>query len=197
LINQAQSLSNVDYFFFPHTPDIIPKDFLEKYNCIGFHTGDLPDDRGGSPIQHKILKGEYVTNVSALKLSENIDGGEIYSQRKIDLSFGNIETIVQDISNIVAELIIEIIMENPTPIKQKPGGFILKRLTENDSRFSLEELSPRQIYDRIRMLDGLDYPKANVVIGTHTITLSEAVYDNYEISFKCSIRLGDDNAKHL
>ena len=50
---------------------------MKRSNCIGFHTGDLPGDRGGSPIQHKILRGEYDTFVSAMKLVNEIDAGDL------------------------------------------------------------------------------------------------------------------------
>ena len=197
LIAKEHALSEVDFFFFPHSSEIIPTSFLKKYNCIGFHTGDLPNDRGGSPIQHKILKGEYLTKISALRLTDQIDGGEIYVQRDIDLSIGNIEEILQEISNIVAEMILEIITKKPTPMRQPAGGTISRRLAKDDSRFSIEDLNYRQIYDRIRMLDGLDYPKANIVLGRHIITLSEAKIDGSKLTFKCSIEIGDNDASHL
>lgn len=194
LVSNEPVLSEVDYFFFPHSSEIIPTDFLKTYNCIGFHTGDLPNDRGGSPIQHKIRRGEYLTKVSAIRLTERIDGGEVYLQKDIDLTFGSIEELIQEISNIVAEMIYTIIKDKPLPVRQLLGGAISKRLVKGDSRFCIDNLNHRQIYDHIRMLDGLDYPKANMVLGKHVIFLSEAKFDNSELTFKCSIRIGDDNA---
>lgn len=197
LVSNEPLLSEVDYFFFPHSSEIIPTDFLKAYNCIGFHTGDLPNDRGGSPIQHKIRRGEYLTKVSAIRLTERIDGGEVYLQRDIDLTFGSIEAIIQEISNIVAGMIHTIVKDKPLPVRQPPGGTISRRLVRSDSRFCIDDLSHRQIYDHIRMLDGLDYPKANMVLGRHVIFLSEAKFDTSELTFKCTIRIGDDDATQL
>ena len=57
----------------PHFSQIIPTKFLNKYLFVGFHTGNLPNDRGGSPIQNKILLREYETYINALILSEEVD----------------------------------------------------------------------------------------------------------------------------
>ena len=59
--------SNFDFIFFPHVSEIIPTGIYENFLCIGFHTGDLPADRGGSPIQNKILTNSLLTSVSTLK----------------------------------------------------------------------------------------------------------------------------------
>ena len=47
---------NPDYVIMFHWSEILPKKFYEKINCICVHTGNLPKDRGGSPIQNQILK---------------------------------------------------------------------------------------------------------------------------------------------
>ena len=80
-----------EYIFFPHYSKVIPGGFLQLHSCIGFHTGDLPADRGGSPIQHKILKGEYKTWVSAINLIEEIDAGDVLCQEPVSLEHGSID----------------------------------------------------------------------------------------------------------
>ena len=183
----------IEYFFFPFYSEIIPEEFVEIHTCIGFHTGDLPNDRGGSPIQHKILLGEYLTNVSALRLSKTIDGGDIYLQQEIDLSEGNIVEVISKISDLITTMILRILKEAPTANKQAAGGTVRKRLTPSDSEFEISNLTLRQIYDRIRMLDGLDYEKANLVIGRHRIILSEAKLNKDSLSFHARIENKDNH----
>jgi len=177
----------IEYFFFPHYSEIIPEDFIDRYTCIGFHTGDLPNDRGGSPIQHKILRGEYLTKVSALRLSKRIDGGDIYLQQDVNLSEGTIVEVIDKISELIAKMILKFLEETPAPKKQALGGSLRKRLTPADSRIELSGLTRRQIYDRIRMLDGLDYEKAHLVIGGHRIILSEAKFSEDSLTFQARI----------
>lgn len=45
-----------DYIFFPHWSWLVPEDIFKTYECIGFHLGDLPYGRGGSPLQNHIIK---------------------------------------------------------------------------------------------------------------------------------------------
>ena len=172
-----------DYIFFPHYSRIVPVWFLAQNNCIGFHTGDLPKDRGGSPIQHKILRGEYFTFVSALKLIEKIDAGDIICREKISLEFGSIEETLKRISKIIAQMIFTILTENPVPIPQVGTGNISHRFKSQDSEFDLSTLKVREIYDRIRMLDGLDYPSARVVVGSYTLLMSNAQLRDGKLTF--------------
>jgi methionyl-tRNA formyltransferase len=169
-----------DFIFFPHYSKIIPTQFLEGHTCIGFHTGDLPQDRGGSPIQHKILRAEYSTRVSAIRLTHQVDAGDIFSQEFVSLEHGSIEKILRNISKIIATLIRYILVENPEPIPQIGPSSSFPRLSFQTSKLNIEELELRQIYDKIRMLDGLDYPSAYIEIGRYRVYLSGAeLHDNH------------------
>ena len=46
------------FVFFPHWRWKVPKWLLDRTTCIGFHLGDLPHGRGGSPVQWRILEGK-------------------------------------------------------------------------------------------------------------------------------------------
>jgi methionyl-tRNA formyltransferase len=174
-------------FFFPHISELIPNDFLDSHTCIGFHTGDLPDDRGGSPVQHKIINQQYKTKVSSIKLTEILDGGPIYCQREIDLSHGNIQEMLLRIAELIASMVVEIILNAPIPQDQSRVSSPKKRLQSSNSNLELGQLSNQQIYDHIRMLDGLDYPKATFIIGQNKFILSNAVLVQGRLSFKCEL----------
>jgi methionyl-tRNA formyltransferase len=169
------------YVFFPHYSSIIPDEILQRYDCVGFHTGNLPNDRGGSPIQNKILKGEYQTKISAFKMTKEIDLGPIYCQRKVDLEFGNIKDIIFQISKLISEMIFEITYSRINPIEQKGSGLVYKRLTEINSKMNLDELSIKNVYDRIRMVDGYEYPRAHIETVRYKIDFSNAKLDGEKI----------------
>lgn len=172
-----------DFVFFPHYSKVIPEIFLVRNNCIGFHTGDLPGDRGGSPIQHKILRSEYDTFVSALKLVSEFDAGDVLCQEPISLERGSIEEILKNISKIIAGMIRVILTENLTPKPQSGSASTSKRLRSQESELELEALNVKEIYDRIRMLDGLDYPSAHIKIGTYKLVLSNAQLQDGKLTF--------------
>jgi methionyl-tRNA formyltransferase len=177
--------------FFPHISEVIPENFLNNFICIGFHTGDLPNDRGGSPIQYKILAKEYVTKVSAFKMTKEIDAGDVYSSREIDLSLGNIKDLIDGIAEKVSEMVYEIVTLMPIPFRQTKTTASRKRLNANDGILDFENLTKLDIYDRIRMLDGYDYPRAYALLGPYRLEFSEARFEDDELSFLCRIK-GDD-----
>ena len=170
-----------------HYSKIIPQKVLDSYKCIGFHTGDLPNDRGGSPIQNKIISGEYKTKISAFQITKDLDGGPVFCKRDIDLEFGNIEVVISRISKLISEMIHEIIFTNPTPVPQLNIGRLHKRLTRENSIMNIDELSPKQIYDKIRMLDGLNYPPAFLETSSYRLFFSDATINKNGIT--CSVQI--------
>ena len=55
----------------------ISEKIFSNFLCIQFHSSDLPKFRGGSPIQNQILKKIYKTKLSAFKINQKIDDGDI------------------------------------------------------------------------------------------------------------------------
>ncbi len=180
--------ANFKYLFFPHFSEIIPKSLYSNFLCIGFHTGDLPKDRGGSPIQHKIINGKYKTKVSAFKIEKEVDGGPIYLQMNIDLSKGDIYEILLKLSKICSSIMGSIITKNLNPKPQKKLLPKKSRLLAEDSNLANLDMSLRSIYDRIRMVDGLDYPRAYLDIGKYRLEFTEGKYHGEEVVAVCKIR---------
>jgi methionyl-tRNA formyltransferase len=160
------------YIFFPHWHWKVPMEIWSKFECVVFHTAPLPYGRGGSPIQNLIIKGYVESPVYALKMSEGIDAGDIYHSINISLK-GTIEEIFQRVSHVVNELISLIITSNIIPKKQEGDAFYFKRLSITDNELQ-PHLDLNQIYDRIRMVDGLDYPRSYLTIGDIRLEFSEA-----------------------
>lgn len=180
--------SNFDFIFFPHVSEIIPKEIYENFLCIGFHTGDLPADRGGSPIQNKILTKRYITNVSAFRITEEIDGGPIYSQHVIDLSEGTIIDILHNLSKICAKIIFDIVLNPPIPIYQNGKVEVKIRRKPIDSLLPQNSVGLRSLYDHIRMVDGLDYPRAFIKWGDNIIEFTSAKIEDGKLTASCEIR---------
>jgi methionyl-tRNA formyltransferase len=148
----------------------------------------LPLDRGGSPIQNKILTGQYKTHVSAFKITGEIDAGPIYLKKEIDLSEGNIKAILQKLSIICSEMILQIVIHDPTPEEQKGQAEIKSRRKASDSLIPNDLNSLRSIYDFIRMLDGLEYPNAHIFVGDYIFEFTSAELINDSLMTNCVIR---------
>ena len=92
-------------------------------------------------------------------------------------------------ANIVEKLILKIINENPTPVSQVGEIVEFKRLKPGDNELDFS-LMPEELFDRIRMVDGLDYPKAFKKIGKYNIKFTDALIKNGKLH--ASVELGDD-----
>lgn len=144
--------------FIPHWSCIIPAEIFEKFECIVFHMTDLPFGRGGSPLQNLIVRGHRNTKISAIRVEEGLDTGDVYLKKELSLE-GSAQAIFKRANNIIFKMILELIKLNPTPIKQKGTPYNFKRRTPDMS--NIQELEKmEEIYDYIRMLDADGYPKA-------------------------------------
>lgn len=67
---------------------IVPPRILNLYpkGIINIHPSLLPKYRGPTPIQTSLLKGDYETGVTLIKLDNEVDHGQILAQRKLTLT---------------------------------------------------------------------------------------------------------------
>ena len=82
-------------------------------------------------------------------------------------------------------------MQNtPNPRNQTGDVVRFKRLSYKDNELR-GEFSINELYDGIRMVDGLDYPRAYICFGKDNIELSDAVLadDTLFAKIKCLSRI--------
>lgn len=155
---QHLTLLQPKIIFIPHWSYNIQKDIFLNWECIVFHMTDLPYGRGGSPLQNLIVEGKTDTIISAIKVEEGIDSGDIYLKSPLSLQ-GTAEDIFKRASGIIGQMIKDIINLHPQPQKQKGEVTQFKRRKPEDGNLNnLSEL--KKIYDYIRMLDCEGYPTA-------------------------------------
>lgn len=176
---------NPDYIFFVHWNWIVKSTIYNNYNCILFHTAPLPYGRGGSPIQNLILKGFERAPVCALKMIKKLDAGPIYFKKSISLK-GSLSSIFNRLNKAVNCLIYKIITTNKIPKEQKGTSYYFKRLNLEDNRLPLN-IGLKEVYDRVRMLDDADYPKAFIEYGDIKLEFYNAKFDNGNIKIKCKV----------
>lgn len=174
---------NPDYLFFPHWSWKIPEEIYKNYKCIVFHMTDLPFGKGGSPLQNLIIKGIKQTKISAIDVSKELDSGNIYIKKDLDISIGSAEEIFIKASRIIFfEMIPYIIKNNPTPKKQVGKEVIFKRRKPNESNIlNQKKLDLEKLYDFIRMLDAKNYPLAFIKLENLKIEFSEIHIKNNKL----------------
>lgn len=176
----------VDFIFFPHWSHKIPASVYENVECIVFHMTDLPFGRGGSPLQNLIIRGHKETKVSALRVVEEMDAGDIYLKKPLSLE-GTAEEIFVKTDQLIELMIQDILKENIKPSPQKGEVVDFKRRTPEEGQINeLEDL--KTIFDYIRMLDAPTYPKAYVELDHYRIEFSQAKLNDDE-SVEANVRI--------
>ena len=175
------------YVFIPHWSYKIPKKIFENFNCIIFHMTDLPYGRGGSPLQNLISRGIYKTKISAIKVEEGIDTGDIYCKDNLKLN-GSATDIFKRANSIIQKMIIYIIEKKIKPIPQKGKATIFKRRKPEESNIrNLNSII--KLYDHIRMLDADGYPSAFLENEFFKFEFNEAsIINNNEVIAKVKIK---------
>lgn len=174
------------YIFFPHWSWIVSDEILNNFECVCFHSSDVPFGRGGSPIQNLIIRGHQKTKISALKMVKELDAGPVYLKKNLSLK-GRAQKIFEDSSLIIAKMMKEIALREPQPIEQKGKASVFKRRKDKDNLLPINS-EIEQIYNHIRMLDAESYPQSYLELGKIRLDFSHAQFKNNEIQAKVKIK---------
>lgn len=175
-----------EYIFFPHWSWKVEKEIFSTFKCVVFHTAPLPIGRGGSPIQNLILRGYTESPIHALEMEDELDSGAILATRSVSLA-GSLTEILERCAPVVKEMILEICESTATRSPQLGSGERFARLGPEIGDLSRHQGNLRQLFDKIRMLDAVGYPKAHLVIGNYVYEFSYAKEMKSELHAKVRI----------
>lgn len=182
-----------DFIFFPHWSWKIPKKIYDKYKCIVFHCTDLPFGRGGSPVQNLISRGIYETKISAIKVVEQMDAGDIFLKKPLSLYGSSAEEIFIRMSKIIfGEMIPTILSGKIIPRPQEGKVTTFKRLKPMNS-FIQNDITLEELFDKIRMLDAEGYPKAYFELENLILKFSRATLYSDGIKAEVYIKRKEEN----
>ena len=128
---------------------------LPRYGCINLHASLLPEYRGASPIQSALLDGKTQTGVTVMKITEELDAGDILSQKVVPIDRSdNAQTLHDKLANVGAELLVETlplyIEGKITPIPQDDSkATYCTRITKEMGKIDWKEPAEK-IFNKIR-----------------------------------------------
>ena len=156
--------------FFIHWSNKIPSEIFKRFLCIQFHASNLPKFKGGSPIQNQIIRGIKKTKITAFKVSNTIDSGDICKKKDLDLN-GTAMQIYKKMEKISVNMIKELVRRKKIKFNKQTGKstFFRRRKASESNLLSLKIMNIENIYNFIRMLDAHDYPKAYLDIKKYKI----------------------------
>lgn len=121
LLETLKSLE-ADFFLVVAFGQIFPKDFLQALPCINIHASILPHLRGASPLQEMILQDQKNFGVSAMRMEEGLDSGEILGMSvlasKEDYDFSSLALILAHLGGNLASRVLKE-FSSLKPLKQR------------------------------------------------------------------------------
>lgn len=175
-----------EYVFFPHWSWIIPSDIFSRFECVVFHMTDLPYGRGGSPLQNLIVRGHFETKLTALKCVSDLDAGPVYLKRPLSL-MGTAEEILRRASEVIQEMIVEIVNSQLNPTLQSGDVVEFKRRKPSDGSIA-DLVDLKSVFDYIRMLDADGYPHAFIHVNSLFLEFTNATLTDDYVEAKVKIR---------
>ena len=169
--------------FFLHWSKKIHKNVYSKNLCIQFHCSNLPKFRGGSPVQNQILRGIKKTQLTAFKINEKIDAGEICLKKNLSLH-GNANIIYERIEKTAINMINIIAKKKNLKFTKQKGKvkYFKRRKKEESNLLSTNHIALKNVYDFIRMLDATDYPGAFLNLQKYKIFFKNAKFYKNKIN---------------
>lgn len=153
---------------------ILPKKLLDAppHRCINVHASLLPELRGGAPIHYAIIEGKEKTGITIMYMVEQLDAGDILSQKEVPiLDEDHVGSLHDKLSIAGADLLIETLPKllhgEITPIAQAHEkatfAYNIKRAQEKIDWSK----SGETIYNHIRGLH--PWPVAYTVLEGRTL----------------------------
>jgi methionyl-tRNA formyltransferase len=123
-------------------------------------------------------------------MTKIIDAGPIYDSTEVTLD-GTITEIFFKISACIEKSIIKICKNNIEPQEQNGEVVLFNRLKycENELKSSY---TIKELYDRIRMVDGEGYKNAYINFGNYKIEVTDSKIKNNEIFAKIRLYLNEN-----
>jgi len=157
---------NPDFIFVIGWSQLIDKEIINasKKGTIGFHTSELPKDRGRSTIAWQISEGYTETTLTMFYISEGIDNGDIIAQENIKIEQNDyvkdiLFKINQSTYNLLKTYFPLLLNEKAPRTKQDETKSSYRRLRTDKDSFINWNSSTKSIYNLIRAVS-YPYPKA-------------------------------------
>lgn len=146
-----------DFFVVEDYGLILPLEVLNipKILALNVHHSLLPKYRGASPAPSAILAGEKVTGVSIIRMTKDVDAGDILAQKEYSLSATDTtDSVLTILNKIGAELTIDVIrnfgkFQNKARKQDESKATFTKFMKKDDGKIDLSSPPPPEKLDRM------------------------------------------------
>lgn len=136
---------------------ILPKDILDvpKFCCVNAHASLLPKYRGAAPIQYALLNGDKVTGITAMRMDEGMDTGDIITSSTLAISLQDDEqSLFAKLGALAAEVFSDVLpkIERGEAIftPQPESASFAPPIQKSDAEFSFVGDIAKDIVNKVR-----------------------------------------------
>lgn len=151
--------NNSDLNIFCGFPYIIKNNLfnLTKYGSLNLHAGKLPKYRGGSPLNWQIINGEKKIGLSIIKMTKDIDAGDIVIEKSFKLKKNDNIFLVHKKANLIFpkmtyDAIKKIFKYKKLKKQDTKKANYFKQRTFDDGLVNWSKQDSYQIYNFVRAL---------------------------------------------
>jgi len=155
-----KKIHNFDYVFVLGYTRILPNSFIKNNKLIiVIHESNLPKGKGNSPLQWQILKNKNHIDVNLIKLTENLDSGDIILTDRIVLNGTELYDEIRDKQAIVTfKLISKFLKLKKIKFKKQIGKeTFYKKRTPSDSELKFTK-SIKENFNLLRISNNEKWP---------------------------------------
>lgn len=171
-VERAEEVSDFDIVFVLGYTKILDEKFLKSTDrAFTVHESDLPDGKGFAPVQWQVLEGKKQITVSLLKLSKDVDSGDIYEQTKLRLDGTELYDQIREKQAQATFAVIKKFLQNLSnhrPVRQEGQGTFYPRRQPSDSQLDLDK-SIREQFPLLRICNNENWPAYFVLDGVKYI----------------------------
>lgn len=160
--------------------EIFSNHFISSVNSLwlNLHAGSLPEMRGSSPLNWSLIKGLTSTKINIIKVSKEVDAGDILSTKKIKI---NIDSTIEDLHfeanksfpKMLENVLKKINSKKIKGIKQSSNYSYYPRRFKEDGFILFDQNTVKQIHNKIRALSD-PYPNAFTFFDKKKIYLKKS-----------------------
>ncbi|MCZ6162032.1 methionyl-tRNA formyltransferase [Campylobacter ureolyticus] len=161
---------------------ILPKNILEICPCINLHASILPKYRGASPIQSAILNDDKISGVTAMKMGEKLDDGDMLGFSFLDISRFKSDEVFKQMEKLASNLIVKI-LKNLNNIENFSQFDALSskcsKIKKDDGLIKFSD-DAKEVFQKFKAF----YPWPGIFLENGTKLLNiEFIYDNESSDF--------------
>ena len=128
-----------------------------KFGTINLHAGNLPNYRGGSPLNWQIINGQKKIGISIVKMCKKLDAGDIYASKTFRLTKrDDIKTVHNKANLFFSKMTMDVINKIYLGIKPLPqkriGEKTYRQRSENDGLIDWEKLNAEEVFNFVRAI---------------------------------------------